>query len=129
MDSVNPTVPRERQRPYKFVFAFHTFRFNIRTNRRIVMLKPNGKNNVNPYHMMSVASASIILIWIEWKISILFIKSKKKNCEKRSGRSSVNDICFNKIKFLKLLPKCKSVNPLQRSYLNTLTRPIACTHW
>jgi len=26
--------------------------------------------------------------------------------------------CFNKIKFLKLLPCCKSVNPLQRSYLN-----------
>jgi len=30
---------------------------------------------------------------------------------------SVNDIYFNKIKFLKLLPSCKSVNPLQNSYL------------
>ena len=37
----------------------------------------------------------------------------------RSGGSSVNDIYFNKIKFLKLLPSCKSVNPLQRSYLKT----------
>jgi len=41
----------------------------------------------------------------------------EKNCEKWSGGSSVNDICFNKVKFLKLLPSCKSVNPLQRSYL------------
>jgi len=39
------------------------------------------------------------------------------NCEKRSGGLSVNDIFFNKIKFLKLLPSCKSVHPLQRSYL------------
>jgi len=36
--------------------------------------------------------------------------------KKRSGGSSVNDICLNKIKFLKLLPSFKSVNPLQRSY-------------
>jgi len=43
---------------------------------------------------------------------------KRKNCEKRSGGSSVNDICFNKIMFLKLLPSCKDVNPLQMSYLN-----------
>ena len=41
----------------------------------------------------------------------------EKNCEKRSGRSSVNDICFNKIKFLKHLPSCKTVNPFQRFYL------------
>ena len=55
---------------------------------------------------------------IKKKTSILFIKSKKeKNCEKRCGGSSVNGICFNKIKFLKLLPSCKSVHPLQRSYL------------
>jgi len=38
----------------------------------------------------------------------------------RSVGSSVNDICFNKIKLLKLLPSCKSVNLIQRSYLNTL---------
>ena len=46
----------------------------------------------------------------------LVYKIKKEKTEKRSGGSSVNDICFNKIKFLKLLPSCKSVNPLQRSY-------------
>ena len=45
------------------------------------------------------------------KKSILFIKYKK-NCEKRCGGSSVNGICFNKIKLLKLLPSCKSVHPL-----------------
>jgi len=39
----------------------------------------------------------------------------KKHCEKRCGGSSVNGICFNKIKFLKFLPSCKSVHPLQRS--------------
>ena len=59
------------------------------------------------------------------KIFNLVYKIKKiknnKNCEKRSGGSSVNDICFNKIKFLKLLPSWKSVNPLQRSYLKQYT--------
>ena len=40
-----------------------------------------------------------------------------KICEKRCGTSSVNDIYFNKIKFLKLLSNCKFVIPLQRSYL------------
>ena len=45
---------------------------------------------------------------------------KEKNCEKWCGGSSVNGICFNKIKFLKLLPSCKSVHSLQRSYLNQL---------
>ena len=59
------------------------------------------------------------LIWIEWNISILFIKSKKKKqTEKRCEGSSVNGICFNKIKFLKLLPSCKYVHSLQQSYLN-----------
>jgi len=51
------------------------------------------------------------------KNSILFIKSKKeKNCEKRSGGSSVNDICFYKIKFLKLIPSCNArykINQIQ----------------
>ena len=42
---------------------------------------------------------------------------KRKNCEKRCGWSSVNGIHFNKIKILKLLPSCKSVHLLQRSYL------------
>ena len=42
---------------------------------------------------------------------------KEKNFEKRCGGSSVNGICFNKIKFAKLLPSCKYVHPLQRSYL------------
>ena len=39
-------------------------------------------------------------------------------CEKRCGESFVNGICFNKMKFLKLLPSCKSVHLLQMSYLN-----------
>jgi len=43
------------------------------------------------------------------------------------GGSSVNGICFNKIKFLKLLPSCKSVNPLQRSYLK-LNKPVIVRH-
>ena len=47
----------------------------------------------------------------------LVYKIKKNNYEKRCGGSSVNGICFNKIKFLKLLPSCKYVHPLQRSYL------------
>ena len=46
-------------------------------------------------------------------------KERKKNCKKRSGGSNVNDICFNKIKFLKLVPSSKSVHSLQRSYLKT----------
>ena len=50
--------------------------------------------------------------------NLVYKIKKSKKCEKRSGGSSVNDTCFNKIKFLKLLPSCKSVNPLQRSYLN-----------
>ena len=49
--------------------------------------------------------------------NLVYKIKKEKNCEKRSGGSSVNGICFNKIKFLKLLPSYKSVNPLQRSYL------------
>ena len=51
------------------------------------------------------------------KIFNLVCKIKKEKTEKRSGESSVNYICFNKIKFLKLLPSCKSLDPLQRSYL------------
>ena len=51
------------------------------------------------------------------KFNLGYKIKKEKNCEKRSGGSSVNDICFNRIKFLKLLPCCKSVNSLQRSYL------------
>jgi len=51
------------------------------------------------------------------KIFNLVYTIKKENCEKRSGGSSVNDVFFNKIKFLKLLPSYKFVNPLQRSYL------------
>ena len=46
----------------------------------------------------------------------LVYKIKKEKTVK-SGGSSVNDICFNKIKFFKLLPSCKSVNPLQTSDL------------
>jgi len=38
----------------------------------------------------------------------LFIKLKKK-CEKRCGGSSINGICFNKIKFLKLLPRALQI--------------------
>jgi len=49
------------------------------------------------------------------------IKKEKKNCEKRCGGSSVNGTCFNIITFLKLLPSCKSVHPLQRSYLKNET--------
>jgi len=51
------------------------------------------------------------------KIFNLVYKTKKEKTEKRCGGLSVNGICFNKIKFLKLLPSCKSVHPLQRSYL------------
>ena len=51
----------------------------------------------------------------------LVYKSKKKqqnnNCEKRCCGSFVNGICFNKKKFLKLLPSCKSVHALQKSYV------------
>jgi len=49
----------------------------------------------------------------------LVYKIKIKNVKKRHGGSSVNGICFNKIKFLKLLPSYKSVHPLQRNKLNT----------
>jgi len=50
----------------------------------------------------------------------LVFKIKKEKTEMQCGGSSVNGICFNKIKFLKLLPSCKSVHPLQRSYLMIL---------
>jgi len=64
------------------------------------------------------------------KIFNLVYKIKKRNnCEKQSGGSSVKDICFNKIKFLKLLPSCKSVNPLQRSYLNLERTNLKRTHF
>ena len=51
------------------------------------------------------------------KFNIVYKIKIKNNCEKRCDGSSVNGICFNKIIFLKLLPSCKSVHPLQRSYL------------
>ena len=51
------------------------------------------------------------------KFNIVFKNQKRTYCEKRCGGSSVNNICFNKINFLKLLPSCKYVHPLQRSYL------------
>jgi len=55
------------------------------------------------------------------KIFNLVYKIKKeKNGEKRCGRSSVIGICFNKIKLLKLLPSCKYVHPLQRSYIESI---------
>ena len=47
---------------------------------------------------------------------------KEKNFEKRCGGSSVNGICFNKIKFLKPFPSCKSVQSLQWSYLKSLSK-------
>jgi len=53
--------------------------------------------------------------------NLVYKIKKEKNCEKRFGGSSVNGICFNKIKFLKLLPSCKSVHPLQRFYLKHAT--------
>jgi len=49
--------------------------------------------------------------------NLVYKIKKRKHCEKRSGGSSVNDIFFNKITFLKLLLSCKFVNPLQSSYL------------
>jgi len=49
--------------------------------------------------------------------NIVYKIKNEKDCEKRCGGSSINGICFIKIKFLKLLPNCKSVHPLQRSYL------------
>ena len=58
--------------------------------------------------------------------NLVYKIKKEKNCEKRSGGLSVNDICFNIIKFLKLLPSCKSVNPLQRSYLKYFVFVIDC---
>ena len=51
------------------------------------------------------------------KFNLVYNIQNEKKCEKWSGGSSVYDIFFNKIKFLKLLPSCKSVNPLQRYYL------------
>jgi len=36
-----------------------------------------------------------------------------------------NNLCLKKIKFFKLLPSCKSVNPLQRSYLNHLQKMVS----
>jgi len=53
--------------------------------------------------------------------NLVYKIKKEKNCENRCGGSSVNDICFNQIKFLKFLPICKHVHPLQRSYLNVDT--------
>ena len=50
-------------------------------------------------------------------VNLVYKIKKRKSCEKRCGGSSVNGISFNK-KFLKLIPSCKSVHPLQRSYLN-----------
>ena len=54
------------------------------------------------------------------------IKKEKKTVKRCSG-SSVNGICFNKIKFLKPLPSCKSVHPLQRSYLKAV-RKMDCRY-
>ena len=45
----------------------------------------------------------------------LVYKINKNNCEKRSGGSSVNYICFNKKVFE--TSSSKHVHPLQRSYL------------
>jgi len=56
--------------------------------------------------------------------NLVYKIEKEKNCEKQCGGSSVNGICFNKIKCLKLLPSCKSVHPLQRSYLNVQVKGI-----
>ena len=39
--------------------------------------------------------------------NLVFKIREETNCEKRCGGSSVNGICFNEIKFLKLLPSCK----------------------
>jgi len=69
------------------------------------LIKLKG-NNCTPYYLP-----------LNRMKNILFLKSKKKKTEKRCGTSSVNGICFNKIKYLKLLPSCKFVHPLQRSYL------------
>ena len=52
--------------------------------------------------------------------SLIYKIKTEKNCEKRSGGTSVNDICFKEIKFFKLLPSSKSVNPLLRGYLKTI---------
>jgi len=64
-------------------------------------------NNVIPYHLP--------LIWILWKISILFIKSNKQKLWKAVWCIVDIGMYLNKIKFFKLLTtfSCKSVNPLQ----------------
>jgi len=64
-------------------------------------------------------------------VNLVYEIKKEKNCEKQSAGSSLNDKCFNKIKFLNLLPSCKSVNPLQRSYLYTIhiRNALTCTYF
>jgi len=91
-----------------YIYYALTFqRLNIIFKMQVTFICLKGSNFTTYY---------LPLTWRDWKNAILFIKSKKeRNCEKRSGGSTVNDICFNKIMFLKLLPSCKSVNPLQRS--------------
>ena len=59
--------------------------------------------------------------------NLVYKIKNEKNCEKRCDGSSVNGICFNKIKFLNLLPSCKSVHPLQRFNLKKSSRTYIWT--
>ena len=78
---------------YIMLLLFNHKKFFFKCKLPLFALIKLKGNNFTPY--------SLPLIW---KINLVYKIKKRKNFEKRCGWSSVNGICFNKIKFLKLIP-------------------------